>query len=206
MRWIGGVLALLGCAAAAEAQEPRGAYAGASVGYFSYDEGGESLGAVPFEEGGDSLNAPISDGAGSYRLVGGYQFNSVYALEAGWGRSGRFGESFSLVNQTGDSASLEFAGEYEITTLRFIAFAPLSNFGMFGGAGYYDAKLDATVRLQTPGPMFMNSAEITDDGLTAVGGFQFELDRFALRGEYEWFDADRGVEAQSFNFTALVRF
>lgn len=195
MRWIGGVLVLLGCAATAEAQEPRGAYAGASVGYFSFDDGGAFLGS----------SRPVSDGAGGYRIVGGYQFNSVYALEAGWARSGRFGESFAFATQSG-SGSFEFDGEYEITTLRFIAFAPLSNFGMFGGAGYYDSQLDATVRLQSPSQMFTSSGEVADDGLTAVGGFQFELDRFALRGEYEWFDADRGVEAQSFNFTALVRF
>lgn len=194
MRWIGGLLALLGCAAGAEAQEPHGAYAGASLGYFSYEEGGENLGA------------PISDGAGAYRIVGGYQFNSVYALEAGWGRSGRFSESFSAFDPSVGELSLELSGEYEISTLRFIAFAPLSNFGMFGGAGYYDTTLDASSRFESPVELDVQSGEITDDGLTAVGGFQFELDRFALRGEYEWFDADSGVEAQSFNFTALVRF
>lgn len=194
MRRIGALLVLLGCAAAADAQQLRGAYAGAALGYFTYEEDGENLGF------------PISDGAGGYRVLGGYQFNSAYALEAVWGRSGQFSETFRAVDSSGNPGPLELGGEYEISTLRFIAFAPLSNFGMFGGAGYYDAKLDLFGRFESVQGIRTRSAEGADDGLTVVGGFQFEFTRFALRGEFEWFDADNGVDAQSVNVTGLLRF
>lgn len=194
MRYITGLLGLLCLGATAQAQEIRGVYAGLSLGYLSY------------EESGDNLGVPISEGASAYRIVGGYQFNSVYALEAGWGESGTFTERFGGFDQSGEDVSLELSGEYELATLRFIATAPFSSFGMFGGAGYYDATLKASSRFQSSAGINTASGEDTDDGLTVVGGVQYEFDRIALRGEYEWFDTDDGVETQSINVTAIFRF
>ena len=45
-----------------------------------------------------------------------------------------------------------------------------------------------------------------DDGLTAMGGIQFDMRRVSIRGEYEWFDTDDGVDAQSLNVAVIFRF
>lgn len=194
MRRIAGLVLLLGLSAGAQSQEIRGVYAGASLGLFSYNEDGDNLGA------------PVSDNTEAYRIFGGYQFNSVYAIEAGWGVSGEFGERFGGFDAMGERISLSLAGEYEISTLRFIALAPFSQLGMFGGVGYYDATLDASFRFQSPAQDSMGSFEDSDDGLTVVGGIIYEFDRIAVRGEYEWFDADNSVELQSLSVSALFRF
>lgn len=194
MRHIVGIIMLLGISAAAQAQETRGVYAGVSLGYFNY------------EEDGDNIGAPISESTASSGLLGGYQFNSVYALELGWGRTGTFTEQFRGFDQVGEAATLEFSGEYEITTLRFMAFAPFANLAMFGGGGYFDATLDASVRFDSSIDSFSMTEQLTDDGLTVVGGIQYEFNRIALRGAYEWFDTDNDVEAQGINVTALFRF
>jgi hypothetical protein len=194
MRYFAGVLLFLGLGAVAEAQEIRGPYAGVSVGSFTYKENGENLGA------------PISDTSGAYRVLGGWQFNSVYALEGGWGKSGEFKERFDFFDPVVGNLSLEVFGEYEIKTLRFLAMAPLSNLNIFGGVGYYDAKLDASFRFQSPVEEQTGSGEASDDGLTVLGGVQYEFRRFALRGEYEWFDTDGGVDAYSLNVALIFRF
>lgn len=194
MRHAATLLAFLGVAATADAQEIRGIYAGLSVGYFGYEEGGENLGVR------------ISENTSAYRALVGYQFNSVYGIELAAGRTGTFTERFSGVSPTVGEVSLEISGEYEVSTLRFVAFAPFSSLGMFGGAGYYDATLDASARFTSTGEVTTSFAEDTDDGLTVFGGVQFEFDRIAVRGEYEWFDTDDGVDAQSINVTGLFRF
>lgn len=192
MRRIAGLLLLLGLSAGAPAQEVRGIYAGLSVGYLGYDEDGDNLGA------------PISDSTSAYRIVGGYQFNSVYAVEAGWGASGEFGERFDGFDGSG-AVSLEIAAEYEISTLRFVTIAPFSGVNMFGGVGYYDATLDGAFRFQSTTEVVTGAFEDSDDGLTVLGGIVYEFDRIAVRGEYEWFDTD-DADVQSLNFTAIFRF
>jgi opacity protein-like surface antigen len=194
MRYIAGVLLFLGLGAAVEAQEIRGPYAGLSVGSFTYRDNGENLGA------------PISDSTSAYRVLGGWQFNSVYAFEAGWGRSGKFKERFDGFDPSVGNVSLEISGEYEIATLRFLAMAPLSNLNIFGGVGYYDAELDVSFRFQSPVEVQTVSGEDSDSGLTVLGGMQYEFRRFAVRGEYEWFDTDSGVDAYSLNLALIFRF
>lgn len=194
MRVVAGLLLLIGLSAAAEAQEIRGIYAGVAAGYFGYDEDGDNLGA------------PISEHASAYRVLAGYQFNSVYGLEVSWGKTQRFTEHLRGFDTSGGPVALDIGGEYEIKALRFVAFAPFSNFGMFGGGGYYDATLDASYRFRTSTDISTGTTQDTDNGLTAFGGIQYEFERIAVRGEYEWFDAADGVNIQSVNVAAIFRF
>ncbi|MBN1240999.1 MAG: outer membrane beta-barrel protein [Gammaproteobacteria bacterium] len=194
MRYVSGVLVFLCLAGGAEAQYLSGGpYLGASVGSFSYREDGENLGVG------------VSDSTTAYRLLAGYQFRGVYAVEGSWGRTGTFKERFEFFDPSG-TVSFEVGGEYEIATLRFVALAPFSNVNMFGGIGYFDATLDAYQRFQTPDEVQTAMGEDADDGLTAVGGIQFDLRRLSIRGEYEWFDTDDGVDTQSLNVALLFRF
>lgn len=194
MRHLVGLLAFLGFGAAVQAQEIQGGYLGLALGSLRYDDSGENLGL------------PIAENTTSYRVIGGYQFNSVYSVEAGWSVSDTFGERFFAFDQNGDTVSLDIQGEYEIATLRVLAVAPFSNLNIFGGVGYYDASLEASFRFQSPDGIETQSGEGEDDGVTVVGGVQYEFRRFALRGEYEWFDTDDGVDLQSFNVGVLFRF
>lgn len=198
MRYISGIvlcLGLAGLAGTAEAQYLTGGpYLGVSVGSFSYREDGENLGIR------------VSDSTSAYRVLGGYQFRGVYALEASWGRSGTFDEELHGFSPSIGNVSLEVAGEYEVATLRFVALAPFSNINMFGGIGYFDAKADLSQRLVTPTEVQTWSGEDSDDGLTAIGGIQFDMRRLSIRGEYEWFDTDDGVDTQSLNVAVIFRF
>jgi len=198
MRYVIGLLLVVGFAASAEAQYLGGGpYAGVSLGSFTYRDSGENLGMR------------ISDSTSAYRVLGGYRFFSgVYAIEGSWGRSGSFGERIDFFDPTAGNVSIEAGGEYEIAAVRFLALAPFSNVNMFGGIGYYDATLDAEARIQTQNPAEVQTLTGVDkdDGLTAIGGIQFDMRRLSIRGEYEWFDTDDGVDAQSLNVAVIFRF
>jgi opacity protein-like surface antigen len=195
MRYFSGVFLFLCLAGVADAQYLTGGpYVGLSVGSFSYQENGENLGFG------------ISDSTSAYRVLGGYQFSGVYAIEASWGRSGTFNERFQAFDPNVGNVSLEIGGEYEIATLRFVALAPFSSVNMFGGIGYFDASLDVSLRFESPVEVQTLTGEDSDDGLTAVGGIQYDLRRLSIRGEYEWFDTDDGVDTQSLNVAVVFRF
>jgi len=180
-------------AAAAHAQEISGPYVGLGAGLFNY------------EEESDDFGARISDGAGIYRIVGGYQLNSNYAIEAGWVQSKDVKEQFFGGNQAGELVTLNIAVESEIKTLRVLAFAPFSGLGMFGSVGYYDADFTTNASIVSPSDPQRGSFERSDSGVTVAGGIQYEWSRIALRGEYEWFDTD-DIDATAINLIAVFRF
>lgn len=189
MRHFLGFIVFFGLVAGAQAQEVRGGYLGAAVGSFNFKDGDFS----------------ISDTASSYRLLGGWQFNSNYAVEAGWGESGDVSETFYGFSPNGE-ARVDFERSYEIWSIRALTMAPFSSISIFGGAGYYDATLTSSNRFQDPAEIIVETEESTDNGATVVGGFQFDMRRITLRGEYEWFDTDGSIDATSLNFVALFRF
>lgn len=194
MRFILAVAMALIFATGVQAQEIRGGYVGASLGSFNFRDDGETVGLR------------ISESAASYRVVGGYHFNSNYALEAGWGATGDLSETFRGFDQQGNPASLEVEGDYEIASVRFMVLAPFAGISMFGGAGYYDATRTMSVRFASAGGDMLDTSEHSDSGVTAVGGVVFELDRLAIRGEYEWFDTDGDIEATNISVGVLFRF
>lgn len=187
---LGLFLALL---AAADAQEVRGPYIGGSIGHFNYKQGRDE-------------GLPFSDGATSHRFLAGWQINESYAVELGRGSSGDIKESFLGLDSEANLATLDLEAEYELTTVRFLMTAPFSRFGMFGGIGYYDADVEGSWVLHSPVDGFTEAFKESEDGLLVVGGIQYEWDRIALRGEYEWLDTDGDVEASSIGVTLLFRF
>ncbi|HEX7081449.1 MAG TPA: outer membrane beta-barrel protein [Gammaproteobacteria bacterium] len=180
-------------ASAAQAQEQNGGYLGLS------------LGSARYRESDDEFGLSISDSATSYRILGGYQFADVYGIEVAWGATSDITESFLGVDSANNLAELEVAGEYEIATVRFLAFAPFEGLSMFGGAGYYDAKLDVTWTFDSVVDPLTLTSEQSESGATVVGGLQYDWDRIGVRGEYEWFDTD-DADLTNFNVSLLFRF
>jgi OmpA-OmpF porin, OOP family len=187
-------LLLFGLAFTAQAQEIRGGYVGLALGAFDFRQNDEAIGLG------------FSDTTSSYRILGGYQFNSNYAVEAGWGATGDIKESFRVNNPFFGNQSLDISVDYEIATVRGLAIAPFSSVTIFGGVGYYDAKSTLGVRYQDALETLTFSESDSDGGATIIGGVQFELRRIAIRGEYEWFDTDGGVDAYNVGVVVLLRF
>ncbi len=188
-------------AGAGRAQEYSGPYVGVSVGDFNFEQ--KDIGVIPGLPGG----VPLSDSGGAYRLFGGYQLNRYYSIEAGYAKTNDFTESYGPVPFGGDIVSEDVQARYGISTLRIVAMAPFSSVNMFGSLGYYNAKL------KIDGQYFQNGAvaltgtyKHNDGGLTVAGGVQFDLARFSIRGEYEWFDTKNATRASSFNVGVLFVF
>lgn len=193
MRFFIGCVLFLGLAVP-QAQEIEGGYVGVSLGSFDYTDDGEIFGI------------PFADSATSYRVLGGYQFNDYYAVEATVGATSDVKESFRAVDPFFGNVSLDIKGQYEIATVRVLAFAPLTSMSVFGGIGYYDATLDLSLAYQDAFDSITLSEESSQDGATILGGVQFEMRRFAIRGEYEWFDTDGGVDVYNLSATVVFRF
>jgi len=191
MRWIAASLFCL-AAVAAHGQEISGPYVGVGAGLLNYEDDGEESGAR------------VSDSAGIYRIVGGYQLNSNYAIEASWGRSTDLKEQFfGVVND--EIVTLDFGVEAEVRTLRVLALAPFSGISMFGSLGYYDADFTTTWSLAIPQNPQRGSFKTSDSGVMVAGGIQYDWPRIALRAEYEWLDTD-DVDAAALNVIAVFRF
>lgn len=178
---------VLGMSSQALAQEGggEGAYLGASLGKFDY------------EETVDAFGVEFSDSATAYRIFGGYRFNENFALEAGWGATGDLEETYT---DGFDTAVIR--GDYEVLTVRALAIAPFDSVSLYGGVGYYDATLDGSVSIIG---FLQESFEGDDSGATLVGGLQFDLDKVSIRAEYEWFDTDSSVDAWDISVGLLFR-
>jgi OOP family OmpA-OmpF porin len=194
MRGVLVLAVLVGVSTAARAQEIQGGYVGLSAGYFDYQESAEAVGI------------PISDSTSSYRVFGGYQFNDYYAVEAGWEATGDIKEGISFMDPDFGNVSFNVRADYEIATVRVLAMAPLQTMSIFGALGYYDSTLSVSLRLQDNLGTLEASDQSDGDGVTIAGGMLFEFDRFAIRGEYEWFDTDGNVDAYNIGVSILFRF
>ncbi len=188
-------------AGAGRAQEYRGPYVGASIGEFSFTQ--KDIGVVSLP----GYGVPLSDNGGAYRLFGGYQLNRYYAIEAGVAKTKDFTESYGPSPYQGEIVAESLQANYEISTLRLIALAPFSSVNMFGGVGYYNANLKIDGQFYENGAITQTGAyKHSDGGLTVAGGVQFDLARFSIRGEYEWFDTKNSTRASSFNIGVLFVF
>src|SRR5262245_18612610 len=189
--WLGWSLA---CVQAAAAQDRSGAYMGASVGSFSYEEEDEGLGV-------------IDDSATAYRIMGGYRFNDHFAVEGGWGKTGDLEGGFTETIPPFGTFTVNLVGNYEVLTVRALGFLPFEKVSLLGDVGYFDADIDASVNVTGPvsvgGPL---DASGSGDGATLVGGFEYNLERIDIRGELEWFDVSDGAEAWDVSVGVLFHF
>ena len=191
MRKIATIAASCLLASTAYAQDDlEGPYFGVAVGYVDYQEADDEDGLF------------IDDTTTAYRLIGGYQLNENLAIEAAWARTGDLKESFELFPP--GSGTLDFRADYEMLTVRALGLVPLDQIDLYGGIGYYDATLTADANLTGVGSL--GEIEDDDSGATLLGGVQFYLDKFTIRGEYEWFDTESNIETWDINVGILFRF
>jgi OOP family OmpA-OmpF porin len=186
-------LAALQNAAAQESPEMSGGYLGVALGSFEYEESEYGFGTL------------LSDSASVYRIYGGYRFNDNFAVEGTYGETGELEESISLPIPPFGTFAVDTAVDFEILTVRVLGFLPLKKVSLFGGIGYADmtGNVSATV-VGVPGASASDSAD--DDGSTLVAGLQFELERVAIRGEFELFDTDSGVDMWDASIGVAFRF
>jgi opacity protein-like surface antigen len=185
---------LIGLAIApfAGAQPLTGGFVGFGVGSFSYQEDDVTGATI------------IDDTSSSWHALGGYEFNDHFAFEGSWGRSGSLHGTIDDFIPGSGPVTLELIGKYEIYTLRAVGMLPFKKFKLLGGLGYYNARLNLTVR--APGFGEFSDDSNTDDGAMAAIGAQYDLDRFYLRAEYDWFDAPSGVQQSEVSLNVLFKF
>jgi hypothetical protein len=191
-----GMIALCVWAAAAQAQEAGGPYVGVSLGDFGYDQGDDG----PF-------GVPYSSSRSAYRVFGGYQLDNVYAVEVGWEKTSDLtGQALGFSSTFGPELA-NMSANYEITSIRLMAFAPFSSLRMFGAIGYYDAKLNVKALIESPTQILLDDEQKqTGNGGMVIGGIQFDMKRLSIRGEYEWFHTKKLPSAQSINVGVLFMF
>jgi len=187
---------LLGIAALAHAQEAdKGMYFGASLGELRYDEtsGGSQIG--------------VSDNTYLYHLLGGYNFNQHFGLEVGLGGTGDLEESFMDSDPFLGPITLEVKGTYKIYSLMAMGYLPFDRLSLFAGAGYYSASLAGDVNITGFGTI--GSLGGHERGATALLGIQHDLGldlrSISIRGQYEWYDFESGIDVAAISVGVLFR-
>lgn len=191
MRKIALIVASCLAAGVAHAQDDLvGPYFGVSLGYFDYEEIDEENGFF------------LDDTTTSYRLIGGYHLNENLAIEATLGKTSDLKQSFNLFPP--GSGTFDVRADLEVVTIRALGLVPLDQIDLFGGIGYYDATITASANATGIGSL----GEFKDDdsGLLILGGVNWYLRKFTIRGEYEWFDTDSDTDASNLSVGILFRF
>lgn len=194
MRWLALFLAGLLLSAAAHAQLDSGPYVGLGYGVFQIEDDGEDSG----------IN--FSDTAASYRLFAGYNVHETLAVEVGFGKSAGFSEALVGFDPLFGVIELDLEADYDVKTVRVLAMAPFSGVDMFGGIGFYDADVTFTQLFRSQLGEVVETVETSTGGATIIGGVQFHLDRLVIRGEYEWFDDDKGITTSALNLAVIIPF
>ena len=170
-----GLLAVLSTAAAEAGQEPPGWRIGGQASFTDFD----------WTDGDQDV---IKDGSVGGKLFAQYQFASWFALEAGWHTTGEFKES--LVNAP--DGAVYPVGDYK-----------LGFDGFSGNAVFYIPVGSEEIRPFLKGGLYEFDTELSyegnvtssgsESGLTLGGGVAIQIsDRFGLRADGEWFDAEVG--------------
>ena len=161
---------------------------------------GFSFGAVDYEEVHPSTGLVLSDVGSTYRLIGGYRFSENFAFEAAWGETSGIKDTFDVPGLGSASFKVD---EYDVVTVRALGMLPLEKVSVLGGVGLYNS--ERRLSADFDGLDQFVDTKRTDSGATLVGGVQVDLKSVTIRGEYEWFDADRDVEAWDITFSVLFR-
>lgn len=191
MRKLAMIVASCLMAGVVQAQDDlEGPYIGLSIGNFNYEEVDQENSFF------------LDDATTSYRLIGGYQLNENLAIEGTIGKTGDLKQSFNLFPP--GSGTLDIKAEYEVTTIRALGLVPLDQIDLFGGIGYYSSTFSASGTATGIGSI--GEFEEDESGAMILGGVNWYLDKFTVRGEYEWFDTDSDVDASNLSVGILFRF
>ena len=154
------------------AQKGIGSYVGVGLTRFDHEV---TVGSFYFE-----------DTKGSYKIYGGYRFNETMAFDAGYSKSGGFTHPIAgSVGPIGDYEALLDA-ELELLNLRALVHAR----HVFFGLGYFDLTRTATVVGQAELGAISRNASDSDNGYSIAIGGQWDVARFGIRAEYEYFKVE----------------
>jgi opacity protein-like surface antigen len=153
------------------------AYLGAGIANFDYEE--NILGLATF-----------SDSATGVKLYGGYRFSDRWAFEAAYEQTDTVEQSFSASIPGIGTVGARIGAEFDLITLRGIGHIPVSWGSFFVGAGYFDGEGDAFAEVDDGTTVVQVNDTVSDDGLTAILGLQWDFSSLSLRVEYEWWDLE----------------
>lgn len=188
-------MSLLTLAAAAGAQEPaRDAYFGMGLGRLAYEISSNgstfldaSVGAVKFY--------------GGFRLSRHWGFEGSYLLTEAATQQGLPHSVEQALAGTGlpFGVGASTRVQLEIATMRLLRRFPRDWGQLFAGVGMSGASVDTELRLAGGIPLAAGF-HTSKNGLTLNAGAQWERPSWAVRVEYEWWDADMQAAGVSFHW------
>ena len=172
---------LFGLFSISHAQElDSGPYIGIGLASFNYEESLSGFGS-------------FDDSTSATKIYGGYQFNETWAVEGSWESSGTVEQTSTLTIPPFAPITTRLGADFEALTVRGVGFLPFSWGDLFGGIGYYDGDSAAFAEVDDGmGTVIRVEGEGSDNGLTLLGGVQWDFSSISLRLEYEWWDIDGG--------------
>jgi len=182
-------LSLVLAAAPTFAQDRLGAFVGAGVDFLDFKTG---VYRIDFD--GTAL---------SLKLTTGFRFNDNISFEAYFSRSEEFsfGESGNMLPFTspagpiGGDVTARLTGQHETREMRVVARGP----HVLAGVGYFKGKFSGTVNgtSSSYGP-FSGPTSASESGMSYILGAKWDpLDRVTIRAEFEYFEMENPLSAQT---------
>lgn len=181
--------------ASAFAQETTNGYIGVGLGIMDYSQDRLFFGNE------------LTDSTSTWKIYGGYNFSDYLGIEASYGAPTEVSVGTSWLGPMGGLNSYSYNGDYTITTVKLVAYLPLSWGKIFGGTGHFDADIDTViVRVYddygTGSPQHISTS---DDGTTVLLGVQWEFAKLDFRIEYERWDL-RHADSDVLGIAVAYRF
>ena len=212
MRFLLALFLVLVSLHAAAQQRGLGLYAGVGIGKFQFEEDYGPLSVVLDDRRVEEIVGNVTQTIGirsvrlddselSWKLFAGRAFTDNLGVEVSYGRANELTSTYT--EQVGDvTVSANLATDLDIGTARVMGYLPFRVGAFFGGLGYFSAETSSTqnVGLVVSGVGSVQNAvslggSATDNGPTAIVGFQWALPTFVLRTDYELLDMNAGSAA-----------
>lgn len=191
MRRLIALTAVFACAPAL-AQEGLGGYVGIGISQIDYEDN-------------VLLRFDVGDSAISPKLVAGYRFNDTLAFEANYSPGADFSSRDTYYNISvfsdgnggfgAGTVDATYTGEVDFFELRVLAHTEVMVFGLSYFTSDYKARLAGTSTLYPEG--FDGRVSDSDDGYSIIIGAQWDLGKFGIRPEFEYFDVSSPADAYS---------